>query len=267
MGSQRADGDGPGRAAAGPAPSDPRDLACATWNVHRGRGRDGRVDPDRIARVLVGEVLARPVDILALQEADAERPPHAGILDISAIEAATGLRHAHPDRSLRWGEESHGFLGSILFVGPRVAVDAAAVLDLPGHCHRGAVVLDLSVGSDRLRAVGTHLSLGQALRAVQMRVVGQHLRRRTPLPTVILGDLNEWRPWGGLAFSEAVLGRRFAGPARATFPASLPFLPLDRILCDRPGAVREASVLDGPGIREASDHRPLRGTIRLPPPG
>ena len=262
----RADRDIRDGANASPTPSNPRDFACVTWNVHRGRGRDGRVDPERIARVLIGDVLAEPVDVLALQEADAECPPHAGILDIGAIEAATGLRHAHPERALRWGDESHGFLGSILFVAPHVKVEAAAIIDLPGHCHRGAVVLELAAGEARLRVIGTHLSLGQPLRAVQMRVIGQHLRRGPALPTVILGDLNEWRPWGGVALSKAMLGRAFSGPVRATFPATRPILPLDRILCDRKGAVHEVAVLDSPGIREASDHRPLRARIRLDAP-
>ena len=247
-------------------PSDPLDLACVTWNVHRGRGRDGRVDPARVARLLIGEVLAEPVDILALQEADAECPPHAGVLDIAGIEAATGLRHAHPRRALRWGDESHGFLGSILFVSTRVKVETAAIVDLPGHCHRGAVVLGIAVAGTRFRVVNTHLSLGQPLRAVQMRVIGQHLRRGPAVPTVILGDLNEWRPWGGLALSKVIVGRAFSGPVRATFPVAWPLLPLDRVLCDRPGAVRDVRVLDSPDIREASDHRPLRARVRIDPP-
>jgi endonuclease/exonuclease/phosphatase family metal-dependent hydrolase len=70
----------------------------------------------------------------------------------------------------------------------------------------------------------------------------------------------------GVAFSQAMLGRAFSGPARSTFPATRPVLPLDRILCDRNGAVRDVAVLDSPGIREASDHRPLRARIRLEAP-
>ncbi|MGC5198882.1 endonuclease/exonuclease/phosphatase family protein, partial [Aphanothece microscopica] len=81
--------------------SDPSDLragvTCVTWNVHRGRGRDGRVDPDRILRTLADDVAPHAPDILALQEADGECPPHAGLLDIAGIEAATGLRSVHDD--------------------------------------------------------------------------------------------------------------------------------------------------------------------------
>jgi endonuclease/exonuclease/phosphatase family metal-dependent hydrolase len=94
-----------------------------------------------------------------------------------------------------------------------------------------------------------------------MRTIGQHLFRRSRRPTVLMGDLNEWRPWGGLALSEAVLGMRLAGQAPLTFPAARPVLPLDRILASRPARVLGARVIDSPGIRAASDHRPLAAEI------
>jgi endonuclease/exonuclease/phosphatase family metal-dependent hydrolase len=139
------------------------------------------------------------------------------------------------------------------------------VVDLPGRCHRGAIVVDATIGGSRFRIVATHLSLSQMLRAVQMRVIGQVLFRLPPMQTILLGDLNEWRPWGGLAFSLSIVGRRFHGAARATFPVSRPFLPLDRILSDAPGAVSGTTVLGGPGILAASDHRPLCARVRLGP--
>jgi endonuclease/exonuclease/phosphatase family metal-dependent hydrolase len=61
------------------------------------------------------------------------------------------------------------------------------------------------------------------------------------------------------------VGLDLRGPARATFPATRALLPLDRILTTAPGAVTEARAIDGPGIRAASDHRPLTATVRLGP--
>ena len=98
----------------------------------------------------------------------------------------------------------------------------------------------------------------------QMRTIGQHLFRRAKRPTILAGDLNEWRPWGGLALSRRVTGLDLKGPAPLTFPAKRPILPLDRVLVTPPARVIEARVLDGPGIRMASDHRPLRARIALP---
>ena len=205
-----------------------RPLRIATWNIHRARGSDGRVDPDRILRALAAEV-APPgtLDALVLQEADGETPPHAGLLDLPRLEAELGLRHAHPGAV--WGGESLGFLGTLVLLGPCLSAEAVDLLDLPGRCHRGAVAVEVSGPGRAFRLIGTHLSLGQPLRAAQMRVIGQYLARVPDGPTLLVGDLNEWRPWGGLALAPRLVGRRFAGPARATFPARRPLLPLDQI--------------------------------------
>ena len=241
-------------------------VKMATWNIHRGRGRDGRIDPDRTARAIEGDLAPRAPDLLTLQEADTECPPHAGFLDIARIESATGLRYAHGNKRLRWGPESHGFLGTIVFVAPSWTVRAFDVIDLPGHCHRGAVVLDLEQDNAAFRVIATHLSLTQLLRIVQMRTIAQYLRRAEALPTVILGDLNEWRPWGGAAFSRTVTEQTFAGPARATFPASRPILPLDRILGGPSTKVLNTEAITTPRIRATSDHLPLFATVRFDGP-
>jgi endonuclease/exonuclease/phosphatase family metal-dependent hydrolase len=243
--------------------SDTAVLRCVSWNVHRGRGQDGRVDPARAVEVLARDIRPEAPHVLCLQEADGERPPHRGLFDADRIERETGLRLAHRDHVTRWSAESHGFLGVVLFLGPSVELDDMVLLDLPGHCHRGAVVADITFEGRPCRIVGTHLSLTQALRIAQMRTIGQHLFRRSPRQTVLIGDLNEWRPWGGLALSEGVVGLRLSGPSAATFPSGRPLLPLDRILTSAPGRVRATRVLDSPGIRAASDHRPLAAEVEL----
>lgn len=239
------------------------DLSIVSWNIHRGRGADGVVDAGRTLDVLTTEVVPPGCDALILQEADAEAPPHPGFLDLARLEAETGLRHLHDDPGARWGRDSHGFLGVVMFLAATIEVENLVLLDLPGHCHRGAVIVDAQRDGCRFRLIGTHLSLWQGLRMAQMRTIGQHLFRRDRRQTILCGDLNEWRPWGGLALSPRVLGRRLSGPAHPTFPIRRPFLPLDRVLTTEPGEVRSARVLDGSGIRLASDHRPLAATVTL----
>lgn len=240
------------------------ELSCVSWNIHRGRGNDGVTDPDRIVRVLRDEVATGAPDALILQEADEACPPHRGFLDLHQITRDTGLVPVHTETGHRWGAQSHGFLGTIVFLHPDARVTDVTLIDLPGHCHRGAVIVDFTKDGRALRLVGLHLSLSQALRVAQMRTLGQHLFRREARLCIVAGDLNEWRPWGGLALSRRVSGLPLSGPARATFPVRRPFLPLDRVLVTPPARVTACEVLDGPGIRLASDHRPLRATIALP---
>ncbi|MEL6452368.1 MAG: endonuclease/exonuclease/phosphatase family protein [Pseudomonadota bacterium] len=238
-------------------------LRCATWNVHRAKGGDGRVDPVRVVDAIAQVLAPLGLDILALQEADGDGPPHAGILDIHRIAEVTGLTYVH-DPALRWGPHSDGFLGTILFLSPSLQRTHADIIDLPGHCHRGAVSVETLCENRPLRIISTHLSLFQPLRIAQMRILGQYLYRRKPMQTILLGDLNEWRPWGGLMLHRALVGTRFRGPVRRTFPAKQPLLPLDRILTDAPGAVQQMRAVTAPETTAASDHLPLEAIVTVP---
>ncbi len=232
-------------------------LHCITWNVHRARGQDGRVDPDRVMSAIDSALVPHGPTVLALQEADGECRPHARIFDMERIARDTGLTYVHDTPDLRWGPQSDGFLGTILFLHPDFQRDHADVIDLPGHCHRGAVAIEARYLGTPVRIMSAHLSLTQALRILQMRIIGQYLRRRPVMPTIVLGDLNEWRPWGGFAFSPRLIGQRLLGPVHATFPTGRPLLPLDRVLAGPGAKVEDARVIDTPETNMASDHRPL----------
>lgn len=239
-------------------------LACVTWNVHRAKGLDGVFDPVRVVDAIGFALQPYAGDVLALQEADGECRPHASILAVDRISELTGLDCVHDTPSLRWGPMSDGFLGTILFLHPRLTRTHADVIDLPGHCHRGAVSIETEVEDHTCRIVSAHLSLSQPLRILQMRTIGQYLRRRPRMQTILLGDLNEWRPWGGLAFALRVVGTRLRGPAPRTFPTKRPLWPLDRILTDAPGQVENLRVIDTAQTNLASDHRPLAGVVTVP---
>ena len=239
------------------------EFSCISWNIHRCRGNDGRVDPARTVDVLASELWRDGIDALILQEADAEAAPQAGLLDIARVERVTGLDYTHRARRHRWSVESHGFLGNILFLHPSITLRSMALVDLPGLCHRGAIVAELERDGQRFRLIATHLGLSQGLRLVQLRTIGQHIARHDAMPTVLVGDLNEWRWWGGAALWPGLVGQRFEGPAKASFPAGRPLLPLDRALACARARVIATEVLDGPGIRMASDHRPLVAHVSL----
>lgn len=239
------------------------ELRCASWNIHRAKGADGRKDPERIRAAVAADLATRALDVLALQEADEECRPHGRILDVAAIAGDTGLVYQHTCPTMRWGPESDGFLGTILFLHPRWQGIHREVIDLPGHCHRGAVVVEARQNGADIRLMSMHLSLSQPLRIIQMRIIGQYLRRRPKMQTILLGDFNEWRPWGGLMFHRRLIGQRFYGPAMRSFPARFPVLPLDRIMTDRKDAVRDLHAVATPKMRDASDHLPIVGTVRV----
>lgn len=240
----------------------PHQLRCATWNVHRARGADGRVDPARVVDGIEQALVPLGLDVLALQEADGECYPHARIFDVHDIAARTGLRYVH-DAEARYGADSDGFLGTILFLGPSLEALRTDVIDLPGHCHRGAVAVEAGCAGRMVRIMSTHLSLSQPLRIVQMRIIGQYLRRRPQMQTILLGDLNEWRPWGGMMLHRRLVGTALRGPVARSFPSTRPLLPLDRILTDAPGSVRQVRAVRHRAVALASDHLPVEAIVTV----
>jgi len=200
-------------------------ITCATWNVHRAVGHDNTRDPARVVQAIETALVPQALDILALQEADEECPPHARIIDVARVSDMTGLIYQHDEARLRWGPQSDGFLGTILWAHPRFARTHADVIDLPGHCHRGVISTEFTSEGHSFRVMSGHFSLSQPLRIV--------------------------------------LGSRFAGPALRTFPTKRPLLPLDRIMTNAPSGVTHARVIDTDITNLASDHRPLVGVVNL----
>ena len=204
-------------------------LTCLSWNIHRGRGNDGRVDPGRTLDVLEAEVWRPGTDILVLQEADEEWPPHRGVLDLDRIRTATGLSHVHDAPGTRWGPESHGFLGVIVFLEPSIRVEDIVLVDLPGHCHRGAVVVDAVRDGHPFR-LDRHAPVADAGAA---RRAASHGRDSTSSgairdPRSCAAISTNGVRGGGLALSRPVLGaalrRSVDGdlPGQPTAPAARP---------------------------------------------
>ncbi len=235
--------------------ADSRPLTVATYNMQKGFGTDMRRRPDRTRAVIAG----LGADVLALQEADRRFRTRRGVLDLPRIEAETGLRPVPLRR--RSTREAHGWHGNLLLLREGT-VEEAQSLSLPGAEPRGAVIADLDIpGPGRIRVIAAHLGLSGRARAAQARVLAEHVAE-DGRPTILLGDLNEWR--AGPATALAALYARFGDPGMGkSFPAPLPMLALDRIFVSvRPRAF-EVTVHDGEAARRASDHLPLVARIRF----
>lgn len=231
-------------------------MRVGTFNVHKCVGADGEFSPERTALVLA----EMGADLVAVQEADRRFGRRRGLLDGAAIERRAGLRLlAQSDLP-----EGQGWHGNALLVRGAPRLYRRRRLRLPGLEPRGAVVADLDLGAGAVRVVAAHLGLLRGCRAAQARAIVEALAEMEPLPTVLMGDLNEWRPRGGRAL--AAFERAFGPPPppSPSFPARMPLLPLDRIMGWPPGLVGAVRVHDTPLARLASDHLPL--TADLAPP-
>jgi endonuclease/exonuclease/phosphatase family metal-dependent hydrolase len=242
-------------------------ITIASYNMHKAVGLDRRRDPARVLDVL-REIDA---DIVALQEADkrfggrASAVPHA-LIDSRGIYKPVhlGVRHKrafekarqHTDRLLRIDTRNLGWHGNAILVKQHIGVLDCAALDLPTLEPRGAVIAELLIDEQPLRVVGMHLDLSGLWRRRQVRAILEAIARRPhKMPTVLMGDTNEWRTIAGcLTDLEPDFHIAPTGPS---FHARHPVAALDRIIVGRDLNIEAAGVHKSPAARRASDHLPI----------
>ncbi|MBV1798261.1 endonuclease/exonuclease/phosphatase family protein [Siccirubricoccus sp. G192] len=228
-------------------------ILAASYNVHKCVGADGRFRPDRVAAVLA-EIGA---DLVALQEADRRFGRRTGLIDIAALKRETGLVPL-PVSDI---PDGLGWHGNAVLVREG-SLTRVRRLTLPGAEPRGAVLAESRLPGGPIRAVAAHLGLLRRCRARQVAMILEAIAEGETMPTLLLGDLNEWRPRAEpLRRLEPVFGPARFSPA--SFPARLPVLALDRILGWPHGVVERVEVHDTPLARIASDHLPLKARINL----
>jgi endonuclease/exonuclease/phosphatase family metal-dependent hydrolase len=225
-------------------------LKVASYNIRKAIGSDRVRRPERILDVLE-EIDA---DVIALQEAD--RRFGARTAALPALLLAQSHWSPVP---LGRASQSLGWHGNAILVRTGLAVQDCGHIDLPTIEPRGAVFADVDVSGHIVRIVGMHLDLSGLRRRQQARAILHALERKAPLPTVLMGDLNEWRRTGGCLadFSHhhamALTGR--------SFPASRPLARLDRIMASRDLHIESAAAHLSAKAKVASDHLPVWARI------
>jgi len=221
-------------------------LRIVSYNTHKCVGLDRRRRPDRIASVL-GRNRA---DIIVLQEVDHRLGPRPAALPAALIEEATGLALL----PFALSPVSLGWHGQAMLVRPDFTPRAVRRIALPGLEPRGAILTELDTPQGPLRVVGVHLALLSRFRRMQLAAIGAALSHRAVMPTLVIGDFNEWSLRGGAD----ALGQDFRlhapGPS---FPAARPVARLDRLALGHGLHLKGAGLIDGRAERIASDHLPL----------
>lgn len=222
-------------------------FKVASYNIHKAIGSDRRRSPERIMAVLA-EVGA---DVVVLQEADRRFGARQSVLPAALIAAHSTYCPVVFDT--RPG--SLGWHGNAMLVRRHIVVSSTTTISLPSLEPRGSVVAELTIDRHRLRIVGMHLDLTGLRRREQARSIVGTANRLPPLPTIIMGDTNEWRPEGGCMPDFHV--RFTSAPTGPSFPAGRPMLRLDRILVGDGFDVVAAGSHHTKLAQQASDHLPV----------
>ncbi|ODT46520.1 MAG: hypothetical protein ABS70_00670 [Nitrospira sp. SCN 59-13] len=226
-------------------------LQVASYNIHRGFGRDGRYNPGRILRVLQ----EMDADIVALQEVDFPGPhPHHFLTWLAAQLGMTAV--GGPVRT-----SEAGTYGNALLTRYPVRNVRRWDLSVGRHEPRGALAADILCQGAMIHVVTTHLGLWPTERPRQATRLLECLQVPEDELTILMGDLNEWQLWGK---SLRVLRRVFGAPASPpTFPTVWPLLALDRIWVCPARALCDVQAHHSRQSHTASDHLPVKAEVRF----
>src|SRR5439155_7437501 len=126
---------------------------------------------------------------------------------------------------------------------------------------RGAQLAVIGTPEGPLHLVHWHLGLNERERHWQVKhVLAHHLFRESAhLPTLIIGDCNDWRnTLAANAFCDHAFEHITSPPSHfRSFPAFLAMMSLDKAFCRGGVVVRHAHVSRSKLARRASDHLPL----------
>lgn len=229
-------------------------IKVATYNIRKCVGTDRRRNPERILEVL-DEIRA---DIVALQEADRRFGNR-----LSAIPHHLLLEHGtYRPVEIGGRPQSIGWHGNALLVRNGITVRHSEIVPLPTLEPRGAVLADLLIEGRALRVIGTHLDLSGLWRRRQIRALLARLDgAEHHLPTVLMGDFNQWSDRGAL--SEFAFHHHRLVKTPPSFHSNRPVARLDRIIVSHEIEVEEADAHVSDLSSRASDHLPLWARINI----
>ncbi len=228
-------------------------IRVASYNIRKSVGLDRQRRPDRIVEIL-NEINA---DVIALQEVDRRIGARETTIPREMIEQETDLKVVE----IATRPDSIGWHGNAILVRKSADVHNNRRHDVPVLEPRGAISADIEIHGEHLRVVGMHLGLLRNFRRQQIRAVtGQMEQLDAKMPTLIMGDLNEWRPEGSLSEFGEDYAIATPGPS---FHSSRPVASLDRIILRNDLDLLNGAVHHSDLSRMASDHLPIYADIKV----
>ena len=237
-----------------PSP-EPLRLRVLSYNIHHGRGADGAIDLDRLAKVIAQ---AEP-DLVALQEVDRKTKRSDGVDQAARLGELTGMQHTFAEAM----PFSGGSYGEAILSSQPFDFSATLPLDAaPGQEPRAAAIIALAKRDDQKHPIGflgTHLChQSEQTRINQVRqLIGRPGVAFSP--NILAGDFNFTpgsEPYNVLINAGWVDTAASFGDPKPTYPADKPRIRIDYVFV-RPAdhwRVIDVTVLHEP---IASDHAPV----------
>ena len=240
-------------------------IRLMTYNVHSCIGMDGKLAPERIARIIARYA----PDIVALQELDVGRLRTGGVDQAHCIAHYLEMEF-HFHSALHLEEERYG--NAILTHLPMRLVKSALLPELadkPQHEPRGALWVAIDAGGTEIQLINTHLSVRGKERNRQVQALLSsdwlgHPDCRSP--AILCGDFNatpgsnEWRQFHK-RMPDAQITLTNHSP-KNTFFSRLPKVRIDHVFVDNNIEPVSIETPNTELVRLASDHLPLIVELR-----
>lgn len=196
-------------------------------------------------------------DIVVLQEADRRIGAREAVLPRALIDDSP-WRLAHVARR----PQSMGWHGNAILVRKDLEIAECHALEMPTIEPRGAACAIIARGEAKFRVIGTHLDLSGLRRRDQVRSLIGFATDHGAMPTVILGDFNQWGHTTGAMREFASDWSQIApGPS---YPSRRPVARLDRIAHCGGWTCHSSHVHHSALATVASDHLPIHADLELP---
>ncbi|MBX6313809.1 MAG: endonuclease/exonuclease/phosphatase family protein [Isosphaeraceae bacterium] len=230
-------------------------MRLLSYNIHKGiGGRDRRYRLERIIEVIEDQ---NP-DLICLQEVD--RHVRRSKFDDQPKLLAEAFHFNAHIYQFNVKVQKGGYGNLLLSRWPFVKTHQVS-LRLKWRKPRGAQMAVIETPEGLLHLVNWHLGLAERERHWQVGHLLEHhlFRESAHLPTLIVGDTNDWRnTLGHGPFARHGFAPATSPPSRfRTFPAYMPVAALDKAFLRGPFDVRHARVVHSSHARVASDHLPL----------
>lgn len=240
-----------------------RHMRVLSYNIHKGvGGRDRRYRFERIIRVIE----ETEADLICLQEVDrhVKRTRHDDQPKL-LLEAFPSAGHLY-QINVRHKSGTGGYGNLVLSRWPFLTHHQVSIRH-NNRKPRGAQLAVVATPEGPFQLVHWHLGLAERERHWQVRHLLHHplFRESAHLPTLIVGDYNDWRntlargPFAEHGFVQLTAPRsRFR-----SFPSYLPVASLDKAFLRGDLAIEHARIVRSKHARDASDHLPLLIDFRV----
>ena len=239
------------------AKREPVQITVMTYNIHHGEGTDGKLDLERIAKI----IRTQNPDLVALQEVD-DRAQRSGAVDQTAeLGRLTGMENVF-GKAMDF--QGGGYGQAILSRWPIKLHEVHRLPQREKREPRIALATKIAAPFGEIVFASTHLDHQiEAVRVEQVAELNRVLKPKTSTsPNILSGDFNatpESAPMNSML--DVWFDVAHSAPA-STIPSDNPRRRIDYVFCapsDRWTTIH-SKVLDEP---VASDHRPVIATLKF----